>query len=262
MTKRYTECEGESRLPQDPGPLSRGVRFVSERKWIWGIVAVVAAVGLIWWAWDVVSGSIGIRALWGLVSQTLQDFAAVMGPWGPLLMILALAAHSVVFVFPMEIPTLASFGLYGPWGGLAIVWSGSMVTAAISYALGRWIGPPVLKRWEHNAKVKEVQARVEHLNPLALILLRWISLIPFDVLNMMFGAGRVPIFRFAWTTAIGVLVTNVVMAALYRSAIHAHWGQLLGIAVVLVATGWGVWLWSRRQTRRHTVKAPHDPFAG
>lgn len=241
----------------NPGRWNRGVRWVKNHKWIWAVLAGMVAIGLVWWAWDVVAATVGIRALLSLVSLTLKNFAAAMGPWGPLLIILALASHSVVIVFPMEIPTLAAFGLYGPVGGLVVVWIGSMVTATISFMLGRIIGPPVLKRWATQPRVQAIAKAVAHLNPVALILLRWISFIPFDVLNMIFGACQVPVFRFAWTTAVGVLVSNVVMAVLYRTAVHAHWGELVALMVLLFAAGWSVYWWSNRTHLKH-LTMPDD----
>lgn len=229
-----------------PNLLKRGVQWFKERPWIWLIVVGIALVALVWWGWDLVAGTVGIRHTLKLVAVALRDFAGAMGPWGPFLIVMALAAHSVVIVFPMEVPTLAAFALYGPFGGVAVIWTGSMVAAAISFMLGRLIGPPVLKRWENNQRVQMLVGAVEHLNPMALVLLRWISLIPFDVLNMIFGTCRVPIARFAWTTAIGVLATNIVMAVLYRTALHAHWGQLVGLLALVFIVGWGVYWWAGR----------------
>ncbi len=229
-----------------PENLRRGVQWLRERPWIWIIVAGAVAVGLVWWAWDVLAATVGIRQALHFIAVALRNFAGALGPWGPFLIIIALAIHSIVIVFPMEIPTLAAFALYGPIGGIAVVWTGSMVAAAISYILGRFIGPPVLKRWENNARVKTLVAGVEHLNPMTLILVRWVSLIPFDVLNLVFGTCQVPLIRFAWTTAVGVLATNVVMALLYRSALHAHWGQLVGLLAVIFVMGWATYIWTSR----------------
>lgn len=226
--------------------VKRGVQWVRAHPWIWAVCAGLVAVGLLWWGWHTVASTVGIRHAFHLVSVALRNFAGALGPWGPFLIIMALAAHSVVIVFPMEIPTLAAFALYGPVGGVAVVWAGSMVTASISYSLGRVIGPPILKRWQDNPRVQAIVKAVGHLNPVALILLRWISFVPYDVLNMVFGTCQVPVFRFAWTTAIGVLVTNIVMAILFRTALHAHWAELVGILALLLAAGWAVYWWSGR----------------
>lgn len=240
-----------------PKLLERGIQWLRERPWIWIIVFGAVLVALIWWAWDVVAATIGIGYALHLVAVGLRNFAGALGPWGPFLIIVALAVHSILIVFPMEIPTLAAFALYGPIGGVAVVWTGSMVAASISFMLGRVIGPPVLKRWQNNSRVTKLVGVVEHLSPMALILLRWISLIPFDVLNMIFGTCQVPLWRFAWTTAIGVLVSNVVMALLYRSALHAHWGQLVGLLAAVFLVGWGVYLWSSR-THLKRIRASND----
>ncbi|MDA8204982.1 MAG: VTT domain-containing protein [Thermaerobacter sp.] len=230
----------------NPSMIGRGVQWLRTHRWIWAVSSALAAGILIWWGWDIVAGTIGIRSAFHAVSLALRNFAGALGPWGPFLLIIALAVHSVVIVFPMEIPTLVSFALYGPVGGVLVVWAGSMVAAAISYILGRMIGPPILKRWANNARVQAIVRAVGHLNPMALILLRWISLVPFDVLNMIFGTCQVPVFRFAWTTAVGVLATNIVMAILFRTAIHAHWGELVALLALLVAAGWAIYWWSGR----------------
>lgn len=241
-----------------PGGFQRGVRWLRAHKWIWVLALAVALAGLVWWGWDVLEATVGIRHAFSLLATTLKNFAAAMGPWGPLLIILALASHSIVIVFPMEIPTLAAFGLYGPLGGLAVVWVGSMVTASISFMLGRLIGPPILRRWANQPRIQAVAEAVGHLNPLALILLRWISFIPFDVLNMIFGTCQVPVFRFAWTTAVGVLATNLVTALLYRTAVHAHWGQLVLLMASVFILGWGLYWWANRTHLKRLNRAPDD----
>ncbi len=241
----------------NPKFFERGVHWLRRHAWIWWVVLGCGVVAAAWWGWDFIAATIGIRRAFHLAALTLRNFAGAMGPWGPFLIILALAAHSVVFVFPMEIPTLVAFALYGPVGGLVVVWAGSMVTSAISYMLGRLIGPPVLRRWERNNRVRATVGAVEHLNPLALVLLRWISFIPFDVLNMIFGTCQVPVARFAWTTAVGVLATNIVMAILYRTAVHAHWGELLGLVALVFVLGWGVYWWATR-THLKRVSGPED----
>lgn len=226
--------------------ITRGVRWIRIHPWIWTIPVAIAVIASAWWGWDHLAHTVGIRRSFHLVSLALRNFAGALGPWGPFLIIMALAAHSIVIVFPMEIPTLVAFALYGPVGGVAVVWAGSMVAAAISYILGRAIGPPILKRWRHNPRVGAIISAVNHLNPMALILLRWISFVPFDVLNMVFGTCEVPVFRFAWTTALGVLATNIVMAVLFRTALHAHWTELVLLLAVLAAAGWAIYWWSGR----------------
>ena len=156
-----------------------------------------------------------------------------MGAWGPILLVVLLAVHSVVFFFPMEIPTFAAFSLYGPFLGVAIVWVGSMLAAGVSYLLGRLIGPPILRHFAKNRRVTTTAHVVGSLPSVELVLLRWISLIPYDALNLIFGTCEIPVWRFIWTTGLGVGVTNVAMVILYDRALHADWGQVLLIASII-----------------------------
>ncbi len=192
---------------------------------------------LAWWGLSHYLGSLHLARWLEAIADGIKHRAHRMGAWGPILLMVLLAAHSVIFVFPMEIPTFAAFGLYGPVGGIAIVWVGSMLAASISYCLGRLIGPPVLRRWAKNPKIEGTQRVVGTLLPSELVLVRWISLIPYDALNLIFGTCEIPVWRFMWTTGLGVFVTNIAMMVLYDRALHAAWGQfiVIGLAVALAA---------------------------
>ena len=197
-------------------------------------LAGVAAL-LAWWGLSHYLAAFHIAHWLESIARNLKHRAHRMGAWGPILLIVLLGAHSIVFVFPMEIPTFAAFSLYGPIGGVAIVWIGSMLAAIISYVLGRLIGPPILRRWARNPRIDAAQRVVGTLLPSELVLVRWISLIPYDALNLIFGTCEIPLWRFLWTTGFGVLVTNIAMMVLYDRALHAAWGQfvLIGLAVAL-----------------------------
>ncbi|MDA8192470.1 MAG: VTT domain-containing protein [Thermaerobacter sp.] len=210
------------------------------RTWVWIGVAAVAGI-IVVVAWNAIRRGLGWTQWLQALANGLRRLATAMGPWGPLLLVGSLAIHSVVFFLPMEIPSLAALALYGSIRGVAIIWMGSMAAAGMSYALGWAAGPPLLRRFVRNPRVWVIQERVAELNPLALILLRWVSLVPFDVLNMVFGSCRVPMRRFAWTTGVGVLTTNVALALVYHSARHFDWAFLVGVFAVIMLAGWGAW---------------------
>lgn len=213
---------------------------VRKHPWIWatGALVIVLGVGWVWMQW---ADTLGIAAGFHWVARGMTRVVHRLGIWGPVLLVVALALHSVAFFFPMEIPTVVAFGVYGTGEGLAIVWTGSMLAAYVSYALGRVIGPPLLSRFHRYPKVLTVAGEIGTLGPAALILLRWVSFVPFDVLNMVFGSCGVPLKRFSWTTGIGVLATNLVMGLVVRSAQHLNWEELFGVVAVVVLLGWYAW---------------------
>lgn len=227
---------------KDPLPSSNQEWWTKRGAWTpqpWLLIAaaIVVAGLLVWWGASHILVTFHITQWLESVARGLKHRAHRMGAWGPILLILLLGVHSIVFLFPMEIPTFAAFSLYGPVAGVAIVWTGSMVAAAISYGLGRTIGPPILRHWAKNPRVATAAHVVETLQPSELVLVRWISLIPYDALNLIFGTVEMPIWRFAWTTGLSVLATNIAMMVLYDRALHAAWGQfvLIGLIVALGA---------------------------
>lgn len=230
--------DGESGAPRS----GHRIADIVQSRWFVPAVALLAAVLLLtWWGWSHFHDAFHLAHWLEHVARSLRYRAHQLGPWGPILLIGLLAAHSVIVIFPMEIPTFAAFSLYGPVAGVAIVWTGSMTAAAISYLLGRILGPPILRYWAKNRKVLTLARVIGTLNPTELVLLRWISLIPYDALNLIFGTCEVPVLRFLWTTGLGVLVTNIAMVVLYDRALHAAWGQFIVVAAAVATAGWVAW---------------------
>ena len=201
--------------------------------WVGGGLAILAVVALAWWGVGHYLSHWHVERWLEGIALRIRRGADQMGAWGPILLIALLAAHSVAFFFPMEIPTFAAFSLYGPILGVVIVWVGSMLAAAVSYALGRLVGPPILRHWARQPRVVAAERVIATLQSPELILLRWISLIPYDALNLIFGSCQIPVWRFAWTTGLGVGATNVAMMFLYDRALHAAWGQLVLIGLII-----------------------------
>ena len=76
--------------------------------------------------------------------STLRSYIHSLGAGGLALLVGLMIAHAVVF-YPSEIVTATAGYIYGFVPALALVAGGWLLTALLSYALGRTIGGPLLR---------------------------------------------------------------------------------------------------------------------
>jgi uncharacterized membrane protein YdjX (TVP38/TMEM64 family) len=153
--------------------------------------------------------------------------------------------HSFV-PFPAQILTFTIGAVYGPVGGVILSWVAAMAGAAVAFGLARWGGRPLAERFVPRAYLVKFDTWVERYGVRALLGLRLIPLVSFDLMNYAAGLSRVPWWTFLWTTGLGILpmtVLEVVAADQLRQGKSAGlW--LIGAAVLLTAL---VWIWKRRR---------------
>ena len=134
----------------------------------------------------------------------VQSFVLNLGPWGVLGMILLMILHCVI-PFPSELISISAGYIYGWKEGTAIVWTGAMIGAVISYAAAWTLGRPLIHALlpeKHYATFEKWSLRA---TPGLLLLSRLVPVISFNLINYAAGAAKVPWWTFIWTTSIGIL---------------------------------------------------------
>ncbi|MFT4976214.1 MAG: putative membrane protein YdjX (TVP38/TMEM64 family) [Myxococcota bacterium] len=170
----------------------------------------------------------------GLTSTEVA--AQLSGPWGMVLSV-CMMVLSAMSAFPAETVALANGAVFGPILGTVLTWSGGMLGAALAFTFAkRWAPPPgpVLQR---------VQAATS--DPVALLAIRFIPLFPFFLVNYACGLAGVSRFRFAWTTALGILPLCVVLSGLGMQAVRDQ--RILLVLVVLAAVSGAAAVWRARR---------------
>jgi len=149
----------------------------------------------------------------------VEDLVVNIGTWietvGPLGYVLAplLMVTVAILPFPAEFPAMVNGMMFGPWVGTLVTWGGAVVGAMISFELSRRLGRPLAERFVPPAALARVDRAVERADWWGLLLPRFIPVIAFTALN--WGAGLTPVsrWRFAWTTALGILPGAIVFTA-------------------------------------------------
>jgi len=143
----------------------------------------------------------------------LRSYIHSLGVGGVALLLGLMLLHAIVFFYPSEIITTTAGYVYGFWGGLALAVVGWFLCGMLSYALGRAVGGPALRRLLGH-RFEWLVSTIEHGGVSLLISARLIPLVPFALLGYAAGAARVDLWRFAWTTVVGYLPLTIVVALL------------------------------------------------
>ncbi|HET6265389.1 MAG TPA: VTT domain-containing protein [Usitatibacter sp.] len=226
------------------------------------IVAAVAAIASLALVWrytplaDVVTSENVIAAT--------QHFAQYW--WAPLLMILFYTPASLV-MFPRPLITMAIVVTFGPWEGLVYAMSGVLLAAIAGYVLGRQVNRERVRRIA-GPRLNRISNVMHHRGIIAVALVRFVPVAPYQVVNVVMGAMRVKPRDFVIGTFLGMLpgalaatvLSDQVAVALRNPAAINGW--LIAAAVCgFAALAWFGNKMLDRMGRDHPNDGPPRSFA-
>lgn len=236
------------RAPSPTAPLERPIVHIV----IWG--AVAAALAAAWLIPDV--RRLVRLTIWRMNSGELQDQLDMLidrwGPWAPLASILLMIAHTLV-PFPAELLAAANGAAFGLWGGSLVQWIGSMASAMIGFGIARALGRPVVER-HLPGHVAWVDALVRRSGWQVAVLVRFVPVFPFSIVNFALGVTPLSWRTYLWTTGVALVPWTVASVAIGVGAVQARgvlpW-SVGGLALLAVAGLLIHWLLARRRPPRH-----------
>ncbi|MCC5980970.1 MAG: TVP38/TMEM64 family protein [Oceanicaulis sp.] len=213
---------------------ARAVRAVSISLALFGLVIAVFLVG---------------RFAFGIEPGHVQAWLAeAASEWYALpLTILAFTAFSYIGA-PQFALIAAAVLAFGPLGGFAYSWLGTMVSAAANFWTGRILGADVVRRYGGDT-VNRVSAFVGRNGFWASAIIRNVPSAPFIVINMAAGVSRMGFFVFMAGTALGIIPKIALVAFAGSSVIALLTGSGLWVAAILALTAFG-WLMAMLMARR------------
>jgi len=202
---------------------------------LWLRIALVAGpillLGLAW-RYTPLSGYLNPETF----SATMQN---ANGAWGPavalgLFMLLGLVA------FPVNVLIVATAAAFGLWPGLLYAAVGALVSALLTYLVGRRVGPAVLRKII-GPRINRISRSIARNGIMAVTMVRLMPIAPFTLVNLVSGAVRIPLLDYMVGTALGLAPGLLLMAALgdrlLRIMSDPSLRDILGFALVLVAWG-------------------------
>ena len=162
----------------------------------------------------------------------LQAQLRSLGVPGALILVALILVHAVV-IFPAEIPNATAGLVYGFWVALPLVLTAWVLSGLLAYALGVAVGRPVAVRLAGEKRVASAEQMIGRGGAGVLLLARLVPFVPFSLVGYIAGATRVPLWRYTWTSAVGVL--PITAAAVYLG--HALDDLSLSDPLLWVAIG-------------------------
>ncbi len=136
--------------------------------------------------------------------------------------------------------------ILGPFiTGLA-AYTGWLLGAVVSFAVGRHFGQPVVERYVPMGKIREYE---KHLNPdmsfFYIVALRMI--VPVDILSYALGIGtHVPFKLYVYATAVGIAWFSFAFAYLGETLLNGNYVLFASIGVASVVILTVSWVYVRR----------------
>ena len=178
-----------------------------------GVAAIVFGIA-------VIAAVPQLRHCVGLVAHgqftALRNYVQSLGAGGLALLVGLMLLHAIIF-YPSEIVTTTIGYVYGFGPGLALAVGGWYVAALLSYALGRTVGGPVLRRLL-GRRFEWLETTMERGGPSLLLSSRLIPFVPFALVGYAAGATHTSLWRFSWTTVIGYMPLTVAVTYLGSQA--------------------------------------------
>ena len=181
----------------------------------------------------------------------IRDAVRGYGALAPAASIALILLHMVI-PLPAEPMALANGLAFGFWVGLAVSWSGFMLSALAMYAAGRLWGRPLLDRAVSKRRRERLDGWLEQEGAFPSLAVRLIPLVPFNTVCLVAGVVRIPLWTYAWTTGVGILPLGASLSLLGsrlgESSLRlgvTFWVPNAIFLVAILATWWV----ARRRTR-------------
>ena len=177
--------------------------------------------------------------------------------WAPFVVILAFVGGGLV-AFPLLVLIAATALVFGPVLGSVYALFGAVVSAALTFAIGRRLGRETVRKLA-GTRVNDLSRRLARRGLIAVAFVRMLPIAPFSVVNVVAGASHIRWSDFLLGTVIGLLPGIATMTFFVNRAIAAVRDPgagtfaLLVIAAALIV----VLVWALR--RKLDARAPSTP---
>lgn len=157
----------------------------------------------------------------------------------PLTPLLVLGGYVLAGLLVMPIVVLIAVTgiVFGPWLGAAYAISGSLLSAAALYGVGRGVGRDLVRRLA-GRRIQRLNRQLGRRGLLAVAVLRLVPIAPFSVVNVVAGASQISLRHFLLGTLIGmtpgILLTVAFVDSMVAALRHPSAGSIALLVVVVV----------------------------
>jgi uncharacterized membrane protein YdjX (TVP38/TMEM64 family)/Fe-S oxidoreductase len=145
-------------------------------------------------------------------TEGILDFIKQYKVAAPLLFIFAYAIGPSLFIPSLPFTLGAGF-LWGPFWGVIFSITGATSGASVAFLVSRYLMGNTIKERFGYERWKWLQEKVERHGWKAVAFARLLPVLPFPVLNYMFGVTPIPFFHYLWSTFVFMLPACIAYVA-------------------------------------------------
>jgi uncharacterized membrane protein YdjX (TVP38/TMEM64 family) len=181
-----------------------------------------------------------VDAIFNGNSRELRRQLLDLGVGGVVVLLTVCLSHAIV-PFPTELVTAAAGFVYGFWLAVPLLLVCWLASALLAYWLAERFGRPLARRLVGARRLDRAEELMDKGGAATLLALRLIPLIPYNAICYAAGITRVPLFRYAWTTVVGIIPLTVLVAYLGSRLKSPNfedwrvWGLIAAFIAIVVA---------------------------
>ena len=179
--------------------------------------------------------------LFGFAERLLAaaDRVIAAHPAGGLALFVVVSALSAMLAFfSSAVLVPVAVLAWGPLGTIALLWVAWIVGGLASYAIGRYVGLPLVRRLVPARQIAAYRARFTARATFPIVLLLQLAL-PSEVPGYLLGLGRVRVGIYLSALALAELPFAVGTVLLGKSIVERRLALLIGLGVVAALAGLG-----------------------
>ena len=192
-----------------------------------GLLAIALALLAIAWRWTPLREWINLPALIGL-AHGLDNL-----PFTPVAIVISYVVAGLLMV-PVTLLIAVSGIVFGPLNGFLYAMSGSLLSAAVTYGIGNWLGRETVQRLL-GPRINRLSKRIARRGILAMVVVRMLPIAPFTIVNLVAGASHIRLRDYLIGTALGMLPGIVMTVTFVHHLVKAVRNPSMGTVAVLGA---------------------------
>ena len=192
-----------------------------------GMLAFALALLAVAWRWTPLREWINLASLVALARQ-LEAM-----PFTPVAVVGGYVAAGLIMV-PVTLLIAVTGIVFGPVFGTLYAIGGAMLSAAVAFGIGRWLGRETVQKLL-GTRINKLSKRIARRGILAMVVIRMLPVAPFTVVNMVAGASHIRFRDYLLGTLLGMLPGITMTVTFVHHLAEAVRNPSTGTVAVLAA---------------------------
>lgn len=186
-----------------------------------------------------------------LRTDMMQEKIALLGIWGPVVVILYVTASHIFAPLAGTPGVVAALSVYGPIAGWVYVYLASILSATINFYIARSLGRVWVVRLAGKESINRIDRFVNIMGTRLLIMARLFGFPVYEFVSYAAGFTAIPFSKYLAITALVSPIPGILFTFLTYSSLGSPWmmaivmGLLIGIGAIF--TWYTAWLYLKSE---------------